>query len=112
MRVYKCNGKLQGVTIPAWNAMLGKWAPPLERSIMGTITITGKEVLIKVTMIQPLRVTDVVSKGVMYCQWPNFYLGRFVYKKSLRAMPLVYGHSGFSPATFYEGRDMPISNQI
>ena len=32
---------LQGVTFPAWNAMLGKWAPPLERTVMASIVVAG-----------------------------------------------------------------------
>ena len=112
MRVYKCDGKLQGVTIPAWNAMLGKWAPPMERSIMGTITITGKEVIIKVKMIQPLRVTDVVAKGIVYCQWPNFYLGRFVYKKSQGRCHWYMVNQVSALPLFYEDGDMPISSHI
>ncbi|XP_065897702.1 sialin-like isoform X2 [Dysidea avara] len=34
-------GFFEGTTIPATNAMFGKWAPPLERSIMGTIAVAG-----------------------------------------------------------------------
>ncbi|XP_065897733.1 sialin-like [Dysidea avara] len=37
-------GIFEGVTFPALNAMLGKWAPPLERSVMATIVITGPNV--------------------------------------------------------------------
>ena len=33
--------KLQGTIIPTTNAMFGKWAPPLERSIMGTFGLAG-----------------------------------------------------------------------
>ena len=32
---------LQGVTYPAMHALLGKWAPPLERSRMATIALSG-----------------------------------------------------------------------
>ena len=32
---------LQGVTAPALLSLLGKWAPPLERSQMATITLSG-----------------------------------------------------------------------
>ncbi|XP_065892979.1 sialin-like isoform X2 [Dysidea avara] len=34
-------GLFEGITYPATNAMFGKWAPPLERSIMGSITLAG-----------------------------------------------------------------------
>ncbi|XP_065897726.1 sialin-like isoform X2 [Dysidea avara] len=34
-------GFFEGVTFPAWNAMLGKWAPPMERSVMATIVMSG-----------------------------------------------------------------------
>ncbi|XP_065897730.1 sialin-like isoform X2 [Dysidea avara] len=34
-------GAFEGVTFPAWNAMLGKWAPPMERSGMATIVVAG-----------------------------------------------------------------------
>ena len=33
--------KLKGMTYPAGNEMLGKWAPPLERSKMGTMAVGG-----------------------------------------------------------------------
>jgi len=33
---------MQGVTFPAMHAMLGKWAPPLERSMMATLAFAGK----------------------------------------------------------------------
>ena len=32
----------QGVTFPSMHAMWGHWAPPLERSRLGTITYSGK----------------------------------------------------------------------
>ena len=32
---------LQGVTAPALVTLLGKWAPPLERSQMATIALSG-----------------------------------------------------------------------
>ena len=32
---------MQGVTYPAMHALLGKWAPPLERSRMVTIALCG-----------------------------------------------------------------------
>ena len=32
----------QGMTVPAMHAFLGKWAPPLERSRMVTITYSGQ----------------------------------------------------------------------
>ncbi|XP_065897728.1 sialin-like [Dysidea avara] len=34
-------GFFEGVTFPAWNAMFGKWAPPLERTGMATIVLAG-----------------------------------------------------------------------
>ena len=35
------SSSLQGVTYPAMHALLGKWAPPLERSRMVTIALCG-----------------------------------------------------------------------
>jgi len=29
------------MTFPAMHAMLGKWAPPLERSMMATLALAG-----------------------------------------------------------------------
>ena len=40
---YTCSDPLlQGVTYPAALSLLGKWSPPSERSIMATLTFTGK----------------------------------------------------------------------
>jgi len=32
----------QGALFPAMNAMLGQWAPPLERSFLGNMMMAGK----------------------------------------------------------------------
>ena len=32
---------IQGVTFPAMIAMFGVWSPPLERSMMSTIALSG-----------------------------------------------------------------------
>ncbi|XP_065897700.1 sialin-like isoform X3 [Dysidea avara] len=34
-------GAFEGVTFPAMNVMFGKWAPPLERSMMATVAFAG-----------------------------------------------------------------------
>ena len=33
---------LQGVAFPAMHAILGKWSPPKERTIMSALTYSGK----------------------------------------------------------------------
>jgi hypothetical protein len=37
-----CFTDMQGVTFPATHAMISKWAPPLERSMMATTIYAGQ----------------------------------------------------------------------
>jgi len=32
---------VQGVLFPAMHAMLGQWAPPMERSFLGSMVVAG-----------------------------------------------------------------------
>ena len=44
MRVNRCSfTHLQGVTLPAVSALMGKWAPPQERSRIISFTYLGTE---------------------------------------------------------------------
>jgi len=35
---------VQGVMFPAMHAMLGQWAPPMERSFLGSMVVAGQSV--------------------------------------------------------------------